>query len=170
MGMNVLLNRINAKQIFDTQSVQNQEAIYLADTVPALTQKLARVSVSSLGHFFCQHISMSFTTVDTVAAAAADTGIDYLRGKLSDAGAGMLSFFNDYIPFHLWATPGRRQSIVASGNASFQMNIIFPFEYMFKVNSDIILDVKNDAVGQPNSYSIVFWGIRVKTSQTTGSM
>jgi len=170
MGMNVLLNRIDAAKIFQTQSVQNQEALYLADTVPAATQKQARVSVSSLGHFFCQHITMSYTTVDTVAAAAADTGIDYLRGKLMDAGAGMLAFMNDYVPFHLIATPGRRMSIAGSGNASAQMHVIFPFEYMFKVNSDIIFDVKNDAVGQPNSYSVVFWGIRVKTSSTTGNM
>ena len=166
--MNVLLNEINASEIFRVQNRQNQEGIYMADTVPAASQKLARAAVSNLGHFFCQRIVMSFTTIETVAAAATDTGIDYLRGKLID-GSNMRPFFNDYVPFHLWAIPGRRKSIagVLGGSDSFQQHIIFPWEYMFPMNADILLDVKNDSVGQPNSYSVMFIGVRVKSSETT---
>ena len=162
--MNVLLNRLDIAKVFQIQSVQNQEAIYLSDEVPAASQKQGHVSISNLGHFFCQHITLSYTTVETT-----DTGIDYLRGKLID-GSNMKPLFNDYIPFHLFATPGRRKSLVASGSDSFQMQIIFPFEYCFVVNSDIIMDVKNDATGSANRYSMAFWGIRVKSAASNYGM
>lgn len=167
--MNVLLNRIDADKMFQIQSVQNQECIYLSDTVGALSQKLARVGVSALGHFFCQHIQLSFTTLDDIGAGLVDTGIDYLRGKLID-GSNMRPLFNDYIPFGLWATPGRRKSLSASGSDSFQQHIIFPFEYMFTVNSDILFDVKNDAAVGENAYSMAFFGVRVKSATNTSGM
>jgi hypothetical protein len=79
--MNVLLNRIDSAKMFEIQNRQNQECIYLSDTVPAASQKLAKVSVSNLGHFFLQHITLSFTTLENVGAVKTDTGIDYLRFK-----------------------------------------------------------------------------------------
>lgn len=167
--MNVLLNRINAPAMFEIQNRQNQECIYLADTVGAGSQKLAKVSVSNLGHFFCQHITLTYTTLENVGAVTTDTGIDYLRGKLID-GSNMRPLFGDYVPFSLWAVPGRRKSLAASGSDSFQMQIIFPWEYIFTVNADILLDVKNDAIGESNSYSMALWGIRVKSSQTTSNL
>jgi hypothetical protein len=167
--MNVLLNRINAPAMFEIQNRQNQECIYLTDTVAAGSQKLAKVSISNLGHFFCQHITLSYTTLETVMAAQTDTGIDYLRGKLID-GSNMRPLFGDYIPFGLFAVPGRRKVITTSGSDSFQMQIVFPWEYIFTVNSDILMDVKNDSVGESNSYSMAFWGVRVKSSQTTSNL
>lgn len=159
--MNILLNRINTAQAFAVQNVQNQEGLYLADTVPANSQKLARKAVSNLGHFQVREIKCSYTTV---AAGPADTGIDYLRAKLID-GASMKSLFDDFIPFHLWAVPGRRRSLVGggAGGESFQAQIVFPWEYMFTVNSDILLDVKNDSA-VANSYSVLFIGVRVKST------
>lgn len=167
--MNVLLNRIDVARFFEVQNHQNQECIYLADTVGALAQKLGKASVSNLGHFFVRHMTVSFTTIETVGGVATDTGIDYLRGKLID-GSNMRPLFNDYIPFSLWSTPGRRKSIVASGSDSFQMQIIFPFEYLFTMNSDILIDVKNDSTLQRNSYSVAFWGVRIKSSASTSNL
>jgi hypothetical protein len=167
--MNVLLNRINAPAMFDIQNRQNQECIYLNDTVPAGGTKLARVSISNLGHFFLQHITLSYTTLENVGAVTTDTGIDYLRGKLID-GSNMRPLFGDYIPFGLWAVPGRRKSLDVSGSDSFQMQIVFPFEYIFTVNADVLLDVKNDSIGEANSYSMALWGVRVKSAQTTSGL
>ena len=165
--MQVLLNRIDADRMLAVQNAQNTELLYLADTVNAASQKLGSVAVSNLGHFYCRYIFVSYTTVE--GAVAADTGIDYLSGKLID-GSNNRPIFDDYIPFGLWSVPGRRQSIAGSGNASFQSHIIFPLEYMFTVNSNILLDVKNVATLQPNSYSIVFHGVRVKSSVSTSGL
>jgi hypothetical protein len=151
----------------NVQRVQNQECLYMADTVPAGGQQLARVAVSNLGAFFLQHISLSYTTLATVAAVITDTGIDYLRGRLID-GTNNKPLFSDFIPFGLWGTPGRRQSLPA-GPASFQMHIIFPFEYLFGINSDIQLDVHNDS-NLPNLYSVAFWGVRIRSAATSAGM
>jgi len=156
--MNVLLNRIDAARIIDIQKHQYSEALYGSDTIPALSQSLGSVAISNLGHFWLKWITLSFTTIE--GAVAADTGIDYLRGQLRD-GQGNKPLFNDYIPFGLFATPGRRKSLAASGSDSFQMQIIFPYEHFFEVNSSILLDVKNDATLQPNAYSVVYWGVRI---------
>jgi hypothetical protein len=163
--MNVLLNRINAKEMFNIQRMQNQECIYMADSIPANSQKLQSLNISTLGHFFCQHITCTFTTVALLGGVPTDTGIDYLSGKLID-GATSRALFNDYVPFSLWCVPGRRKSIagVGAGSDSFQMQIVFPFEYLFTINGDIVLDVKNVS-DQANNYSIAFWGVRVKATQ-----
>ena len=155
--MNVLLNRIDAPSMLAMQDHQEPECIYLADTVPAGSTKMAKVDISTYGHFWLTHITATYTTLD--GAPAADNGLEYLRGQLQD-GYTHRMLFNDYIPFSLWAVPGRRQS-TAAGAASFQMHIIFPFEHFFNINGSILLDVKNDSATAANSYSVAFWGVRV---------
>jgi hypothetical protein len=155
--------------MFRVQNAQNQECLYMADTVPAASQKLGKVSVSNLGHFFCRYITGTFTTIENIGAVTTDTGIDYLRGKLID-GSNMRPLFNDYVPFSLWSVPGRRKSLTTGGSDSFQLHIVFPFEYLFQMNGDILMDVKNDSTLEANAYSLAFWGVRIKSSETTAGL
>ena len=166
--MNVLLNRLNVASMFAIQNLQYTEVLYLADSVPAGGQKMGKVAISNLGHFFVQFITGSFATRELVAGAPpvdTDLGLEYLRGKLID-GSNQRPLFNDYIPLSLWVVPGRRKSIAASGSDSFQMGVILPFEYMFTVNSDILLDMKNDSTVEL-PYNLAFWGVRVKATEST---
>jgi len=148
--------RINPEAVFDIQNHQYSEKLLLADTVPANSTKLGKVNISNLGHFFCQFITGSFTTIGT--GAGVDSGISYLSGQMID-GAGQRKLFNDRIPLDLFLSPGRRKSNVAGAAAS---GLFFPieFEYCFTMNSDILFDVVNTS-DQPNEYEIVFHGIRI---------
>jgi len=156
--MNVFAGLLKTAAMFDVQTVQYSEVLYLADSVGAGAQKVCRVSISALGHFLCQFITGSFTTQAT-AGLPVDNGIDYLRGKLIDGGA-QRALFSDYIPLHLILTPGRRKSLAAgaAGNALFYP---LPLEYMFTANSEIVFDVKNDS-DVANNFSIAFHGVRIK--------
>ena len=150
--------RIDPQKVFDIQNHQYSEKLLLADTVPANSSKLGKVNVSNLGHFFCQFVTGSFTTIG--GGAANDSGISYLSGQMID-GAGQRKLFNDRIPLDLFLSPGRRKDAVAAGAAA-SNNLFFPieFEYLFTANSDILLDVVN-ASDQENSYEICFHGIRI---------
>lgn len=152
--------RIDPNQVFDLQNHQYAEKLIMADTVPAKSPKLGKVNVSNLGHFFCQYITGSFSTL---TAAAVDSGVSYLSGQLVD-GAGQRKLFNERIPLDLVLSPGRRKD---SGSAApvtdpDSNSLFFPieFEYLFTANSDITLDVFNSS-DVANSYEVVFHGIRI---------
>lgn len=162
--MQVLSNRLDAGKIFDTQTYQYSEVLYLADTVTASTEKMGRATVSNLGHFFCLYITGSMTTQYNSGAGAADTGIDYLRGQLRD-GSNNRPLFSDFIPLHLLLSPGRRKSLAASGSDSQTLFYPLSFEYLFPANSDILITVKNDS-NVDNSYSIALHGVRVLASSS----
>jgi hypothetical protein len=159
MIMKVTLQKLHANQMFSVQNDQRSEILYMADTVPANSSKLGKVAISNLGHAYCNFITGSFSTVAIVGGVPTDTGIDYLRGVLRD-GNGNRQLFNDYIPFSLWLSPGRRKSLAASGDASNTLFYPIPFEYLFTANSDILLDVKNDS-DVDQSYSIAFHIVRI---------
>jgi hypothetical protein len=160
MSMNLFAGILKASTMFDIQNVQYSEVLLLSDSVAAGTQKTCRVSVSALGHFLCNFITGSFTTQST-AGAVVDDGIDYLRGKLIDGGA-QRALFSDYIPLHLFLTPGRRRSL-AAGAVSNTLFYPLPLEYLFTANSEIVMDVKNDS-DVANSLSIAFHGVRIKSA------
>lgn len=148
--------RINPDSVFDIQNHQYTEKLLLADTVPANSTKLGKVNIANLGHFFCQFVTGSFTTIGT--GAGVDSGISYLSGQMID-GAGQRKLFNDRIPLDLFLSPGRRKSTLA-GAADYGLFFPIEFEYLFTKNSDILFDVVNTS-DQPNSYEIVFHGIRI---------
>ena len=108
--MQVLTSRLDAAKLFDIQTYQYSEVLYLADTVAAGTEKLGRVAISNLGHFFCLYVTGSMTTQYDLGAGATDTGIDYLRGQLRD-GSNNRPLFSDFVPLHLLLSPGRRKSL-----------------------------------------------------------
>jgi hypothetical protein len=163
--------RIDPNKVFDIQNSQYSERLLLADTVPANSTKLGKVTVANLGHFFCQFITGSFSTLKLVAAVITDTGLSYLSGQLMD-GSGQRKLFNEPIPLDLLLSPGRRKdptsaNVVADPASN---GLFFPleFEYMFTANSDILFNVVNTS-DNPNSYEIVFHGIRVVSSMVVGN-
>lgn len=153
--------RINPSAVFEIQNVQYSEKLLLADTVPANSSKLGKVNISNLGHFFCQFITGSFSTIGT--GAGIDSGISYLSGQMID-GAGQRKLFNDRIPFDLFLSPGRRKSANSATPVTDpdSNNLFYPieFEYLFTANSDILIDVVNSS-DQDNDYEITFHGIRI---------
>ena len=170
--VNIFSKIINPQKILAMQNLQYQEKLLLEDTVPANTSKLGKVSVSSLGHFYCLYITGHFTTLYEQAENGAETvddGISHLRGKLSD-GSNQRQLFNDYIPLDLFCSPGRVKDeaynfVISQPTAALAApsnNLFYPlaFQYMFTVNSDILFDVKNDSNNE-NTYALVFHGIRL---------
>jgi len=177
--------QLNSNALLKTQSVQHSEKILLADSVPAGQRKLCRASVSNYGDFLCLFITGTFETLanKTISEVTylVDTGVDYLRGQLSDS-IGQRKLFNDFIPFSLWLTPGRRRSPIAANNIApvltdqaaicgFSNTLFYPqeFEYIFASNSEILIDVYNDSpagltgeyTGAELHFEICFHGIRI---------
>lgn len=152
--------RIDPGKVFDVQNCQYSERLLMEDTVPANGTKIGKVAVSNLGHFFCMYITGHYTTLDLVEEVVVDNGIQYLAGQLID-GAGNRKLYNDYIPFDLWLSPGRRKDALVPA-ADPGNNLFYPieFEYLFTANSDILLDVVNTS-NKDNSYAICFHGIRI---------
>lgn len=163
--IDVLLDRIDHNEMLNVQAKQNQEALFMADTVPANSQKMQKVSVSNPGAFAVLRIQLRFTTL---AAGPVDTGVDYLSGKLID-GSNMKPLFNDYVPFGLWAVPGRRKILPAGGAASNMIAYEFEWRYLFQINADILLDVKNTS-DYLNCWEMLLIGIRLRSSATTAGL
>ena len=153
--------RLDAEAIVNLQNYQYRENILLSDTVPASSQKLGRVNISNLGHFYCLFITGHFTTVKRGQEESTDDGVNHLRGKLIDGG-NQRALFNDYVPLDLILTPGRVRTILdLTGDPS--NNLFYPieFNYLFTANGSIMFDVKNDAT-YDNNYEICFHGYRIK--------
>ena len=104
---------LDAAALKKTQSAQHSEKLIISDTCPANTSKQSAAAVSNYGDFLCLQITGSFETLVDLdpqgTSTIIDSGIDYLKGRLID-GVGQRKLFTDYIPFHLWLTPGRRRS------------------------------------------------------------
>jgi len=168
-----VFNQLSASKLFAAQKSQYSETILLTGVVAAGAGLLARTAISNLGHFLCLKITGSFSTLVLAGgppAVATDDGIDHLRGQLID-GAGQRKLFNDFIPFSLWMSPGRRRDATAQ-NAFFPVapipvseatpQLFYPieFEYLFSANSEILLDVRNDS-DNVNRFDVAFHGIRI---------
>lgn len=161
--VNIFAKLIDPFSILKMQNRQYQEKLILEDTVPASSMKLGKISVSSLGHFYCQYFTGHFETLILDGVDTEDDGVSHLRGKLSD-GSNQRQLFNDYVPLDLFLTPGRTKStdsinVLTDAESN---NLFYPqiFQYMFTINSDILFEVKNDS-DVPLDYAIVFHGIRV---------
>lgn len=158
-----LNEKIVPAEVFSLQNQQYSERLLMTDFVLAGQTKLGRTAVSNLGHFYCQFITGTYTTIASPLAAIVDTGINYLSGQLID-GAGNRKLFSDRIPFPLWLSPGRRKDATSTTWATDPVptNFIIPLEmdYLFTANSDILLEVVNNS-DETNFYEIEFWGVRV---------
>lgn len=179
--MKILSQVLDAPKILDIQRVQYQERLTVKAWIKPSFQQQIKVNVGNLGHFLCQWISGSFTTLAVKPPPfpiqpLQDTGINYLSAKLID-GTGNKELYNDYIPLDLWLSPGRTRANTLQIPAPFVLNpapnpdsggpsntLFVPteFEYLFSANSEIILDTKNES-DAPNYLAICFHGIRIKT-------
>jgi hypothetical protein len=176
-----LSKRVDVKGTFILQNAQYSEKLLLSDTVPAASERLGKVAVSSLGNFLCQFITGRFQTLSLVNTNhVIDDGVSHLRGKLID-GTGNRQLFNDYIPLDLIFSPGRTKTKAADNNltaygaspvyadrADAANSLFYPieFEYLFAVNTDVLFAVKNDS-DTAISYDLVFHGVRIMDNKTS---
>lgn len=165
---NLFAKTIIPEEIEALQNLQYSEKLLLEDTVPANSSKLGKVAISSLGDFYCVYFTGDYTTLkDDGSEDTVDWGLCSLRGKLSD-GSNRRQLFNTFIPLNLFLTPGRIKSSDSVNVATDALGdgLFYPqvFQYMFSVNSEILFDVENLA-DEPNSYRIVFHGVRLPTAQ-----
>lgn len=166
--MNV--NPVSLSKTFALQAVQYRETLLIRNTVPANSESLSKVSISNLGHFMLERITGKFDTVHLVGADIVDDGVNRLTGKLVD-GSNQRQLFGDYVPLDLILSPGRSRTALATNNlttASASNSLFFPFDfrYMFAMNSEIQLYVKNSSTAD-QSFSIALIGWRVRPAVST---
>lgn len=165
-----VFNKLDASRLFNLQSTQYSEVLRVSGSCPANGSALARTDISNLGHFLCTKITGFFSTLSLVGGVILDDGIDHLRGQLID-GSGQKKLFNDFVPFSLWLSPGRRRDATAANAfapvggtpvSNVGESLFYPveFEYLFTANSQILLEVRNDST-QANTFDIAFHGIRI---------
>lgn len=171
--VNLLSHEISVGKLKDLQTRQHFNVLKAEGTVPALAAGgLLNISlnVSNEGDFFCQDITGSFTSLIAGAAPppSNDDGVNHLRAKIRDAGSGT-DLFDDYVPLDLFLSPGRTRAagvVTAPGaltvEASNPLFVPKRFVYVFRANTNIQIEVKNDA-DYANSFVMAFWGIRIKS-------
>lgn len=184
----VLSSMLSAGKRFQVQNKQYSEKIIVSGTATAGQATLLRTNISNIGHFCCFRITGRFETLSkyntTTGAPSSsgticDDGICHLRGLLKDS-TGTRIMFNDYVPLDLILSPGRCRSasaanvMVAATNiaaAPAAPNLFYPdeFEYLFKANSEIQIDVKNDGYADC-AVDILFHGVRILSSSTVAGV
>lgn len=160
--LNVFNKSIDSNAIFTLQSKQYQEKILVSGSCKANSETVLKTSISSLGSFISQFITGSFTTLTKDENEnIVDHGYNNLKIKLVD-GSNQRQLFNDYIPVDLLLSLGRIRSELATNNdqpTPSQLFYPFEFEYLFGINSEILIYVQNSSdVAQ--DLNICFHGIR----------
>lgn len=162
--MSVLERLENIETLFAVQKRKYRETLYVTDSIPANSSKLAKVNTSNVGDFLIMYITGNYTTLYHDGTNVVDNGVCSLSAKLQDGNSQTL-LFNDYIDLSLWLSPGRTKSILDSAVYSTALGGAFlnpmEFEYLIARNSDIIIDVKNSA-NTINVYKIAFHGFRYR--------
>ncbi|HSW65487.1 MAG TPA: hypothetical protein VLH56_19580 [Dissulfurispiraceae bacterium] len=153
--MKIPLQTLDAAALLNQQSKQRFDVLSITDSVDASGSKIGSVFVGQSGSFFCTHITGRFSSL---SGAANDSGLCYLRGQLKDGVNTPL--FDSHIPFDLWMTPGRVKSLAAAGSDSNPMYLPMKINHLFAAGQTIFLDVRNDSPFA-NSYTVMFWGIRI---------
>ena len=171
---------INTKKNFKSQMQQYSEVLTINDTVPAGQTKLAKRTISSIGHFRILEIRGVFETLEEISdggggLVTVDTGIDYLSAVIRD-GSGNRALFSDFTPLSLFLSPGRVRSADANATnnlidqayalrADKSNNLFYPFEfpYTLSANTDLLLEVKNTSNVELD-YTISFKGRRLLTA------
>lgn len=180
--MNVLLTKLSTAKLRESKAGQHREGILLQGEIAAGVADTVKVEVGTAGTICTMRMAAYFTTLDLDVGSGhvIDDGICHLRGQLIDTDQN-LALFNDFVPFSLFASPGRikaKTALVAGvptavsnylkadagiadaaapGGSLYEMQ---EFTHPFTVNSYIRMDVKNDA-GCSNRFAIYFDVIRV---------
>jgi hypothetical protein len=155
--MNLISKNIPMADLLERFKYQRLQVLLTTDTVDAGASKQSKTEVSTQGPFLCLFATGKFSTLKNNTGSAQDDGVSHLRCKLfSDD----IPIFNDYVPLDLWLTPGRvRDPQDLNGAASNNLFVPVPFVYVFPANSNILLDMRNDA-DFANSFSIAWYGFR----------
>lgn len=148
--------KIDISRILDLQRTQRIDYLNIDQDVLPGSIIEASVRVSSLGHFWCQSITGSFTTL----SGGSDVGVSVLDIQILSSD-GSLDLMQDFVDAALVLTPGRRLQSGTAGNPSNQLQFESPFLYAFKANSDVIVRIRSNATADTNNIKIAFKGIRV---------
>lgn len=166
------INRVSIAKTFSLQACQYRETLLIRNTVSANSESLSKVSISNLGHFMLERITGRFDTLHLDGGNIVDDGVNRLVGKLVD-GSNQRQLFGDYVPLDLILSPGRSRSALATNNltsAAPSNNLFFPFDfrYMFAMNSEIQLYVKNSSdVDQSFAIALVGWRVRPEENKSS---
>lgn len=170
--VNLLSHEVNIGKLKDLQTRQHFNVLKAEGSVPAVAAGgllNITLNVSNEGDFFCQDITGSFSSlIEAAGPVVHDDGVSHLRAKIRDAGSGT-DLFDDYIPLDLFLTPGRTRTagviLAPAGLTVEPSNTVFipkRFVYVFRANTNIQIEVKNDA-NYANNFVIAFWGVRIKS-------
>lgn len=156
---------INFDVLFNIQDVQYSEKLFLEDTIPAGSEKMSTLAISSHGHFYCKYITGHISTLFLDGGNIKDDGVSHLRAKIIDGGTSR-DLTNTYVPLDLLLSPGRVKSNLSTTllTTDAPSNTLFyplEWEYMFSINSYIEFHVKNDS-NTPNTFAVCLHGIRRK--------
>lgn len=161
------IKKLNANDLIALQDRIYSQKLTLTDTVPAKSSKKGVVNVSTYGHFLMEKMTGTYETLYLSSAPSTyrDDGKCYLFGKLIDNSTNR-ELFDNYTPFSLFLTPGRMVSLGSNldpaQTITYPTGLFFPdeFIYLFPVNTDIALDVRNESTADLK-YWITFHGYRL---------
>ncbi|MGB7569595.1 MAG: hypothetical protein WBM07_17155 [Chitinivibrionales bacterium] len=172
--MNILSTKLSNYALKESKKGQHREGIILQGEVPASTDGgvfSAKVNVGTVGAIVTMRMAGTFTTLDLISGHVIDDGVCHLRAQLVDTD-GNLNLYNDFVPLNVLLSPGRRKDTRAENNVlavadvadtagpAFGLYEGQEFTHPFTVNSDILINLKNDAL-YANSFEIYFDVIRV---------
>lgn len=134
-------------------------------TIPANSETLVEIKISTLGAFLAEKITGSYTTLKDETGTITDTGVNYMSAQILD-GANSLPLTNDYIDLDLIFSPGRvKSSAAANNNTTAAPNgfLFFPldFRYIFASMSSVQLRFRNTS-NVANTVSIALHGYRLR--------
>lgn len=159
--MNIKDYKKNIRTLLEEQRAIYPQNLYMSGSCSPNSSVTVKISVSNYGNFLVDRIYGTYSTLQTVDAVLVDDGVCRLKGKLTDSSVNR-PLFDDFIPFDLWLSPGRKKTGFAGDVSPFPNQLFYPlpFPYIFSINSDILLDVQSSS-NMINSFELMFAGYRL---------
>jgi hypothetical protein len=181
MSKKVLEQVLDASRMKDLQQIQYDNCLYIRGVVPSLANggRLSdQINIGALGDFRIERFTLDYTTLIYDAQDTyKDDGVDHMAIKLTDGNTGY-QLFENLIPLHLWAMPGRTRfydsavafitdPLGAAPPASEPLLYPgFPFQFLLAANNILEIEASNDS-DQENVFRLALWGERIKPNKTT---
>lgn len=161
--LNPLQDWIDPKQILELQNAQYQDVLVFDEQIPVGELVNGAVNVTSVGHFLLVSITGEFTTIENDL----DDGVNRLTMQLLD-GSNQRTLFSNFVSVNTILSPGRVLLPGVAGAASSQLEMEWPFIYLFPINSSILVRVQSGATlgTTANQLRLTFKGIRIFDRQT----
>jgi len=171
----VLRKPIDVSALVANQKVQRYDVIMVNGTVPALAAgglAIGTTQISSEGDFLSIGMTARYTSlVDVGAGVINDDGTCHLSMLVRDQDHG-INLFEQSIPMDMVSSPGRVRTpgvVLPLGSVdvqpSHQLYEPFPMQYLFSANSNITVEVRNDA-NTANQFWVCFWGVKIRRAET----